>query len=318
MEKSSILVTGGTGFVGSNLIEVLTSHGYIVSSLSRRKSEKPEEKVKYLTVESLDSIKDWSPFTRGVDTIVHCAARVHVLNETSKDPLREFYKVNRDATIKFARNAASEGVKRFIFISTIGVLGAESNEAPFGSDTAVNPHSPYAVSKLEAEQGLLKIAEETGLEVVIIRPPLIYGPEAPGNFAVLLKFLKKGIPLPFGDKTNRRSFLAIDNLIDLILHCIEMPHVVKEPIAVSDAEVVSTGELISRIGRAWGTRIRLLWFPLGVLRFTLEVLGKKGMAQQLCGSLEIDVSQVQTKIGWVPKVSMDEALKRIAQSESNN
>jgi nucleoside-diphosphate-sugar epimerase len=317
-DNNKVLVTGGTGFVGSHLLRQLVSRKYDAVSLHRIKVKQPIDGVEYRQFAGLECRPDWSELLTGVDTIVHCAARVHVMNETAADPLAEFRKLNLDATMAMANGAVKAGVRRFIFISSIGVIGAETTTQAFRCDTTCHPHSPYAQSKYEAEQALQQLAKDSGLEVVIIRPPLVYGPDAPGNFATLLKAVAKGLPLPFGHHRYKRSFVAVDNLCDLICHCIDNKAATKMPLVVSDGDAVSTGQLIRAIGVALGKSPLLIWFPMGLLRFALEILGKKGMAQQLCGSLEIDISQVKQQLSWSPPVSMSEALANMVASSNKS
>jgi nucleoside-diphosphate-sugar epimerase len=251
----------------------------------------------------------WNDALAGVDSVVHLAARAHIMNDEVADPLAEYRRVNVDGTRNLARQAAAAGVKRFIFISSIGVNG-NINTRPFTEDDTPNPAELYAQSKWEAEQGLWEIQRETGMELVIIRPPLVYGPSAPGNFGSLLKWVEKGIPLPLGAVHNRRSLVALDNLVDFIITCIDHPAAANQTFLVADGEDLSTTELLRRVGRAMGKPVRLIPVPMGLLQAGARLLGKQEMARRLCGSLQVDIAKARTMLSWKPPVAVDEGLRR--------
>lgn len=269
--------------------------------------------VKCVQVIGLTPDTDWGPNLVNVDIVIHLAARAHIMRDTAIDPLAEFRKVNSQGTLNLARQAAAMGVRRFVFVSSIGVNGAESFDQPFTADDKVAPHSPYAISKFEAEQALQVLAIETGMEVVIIRPPLVYGPDAPGNFGSLMRWLKQGIPLPLGAIHNLRSLVALDNLVDLIATCITHPAAANQNFLVSDGEDVSTTELLRRMGQAMGCPARLIPVPAGVLKAAAALLGKHDMAQRLCGSLQVDIQKTRQLLGWNPPLTLDQGLKKAAQ-----
>jgi len=269
--------------------------------------------VEKIHIPSVDSATDWSSTLLGVNVIVHTAARVHVLRDSAPDPLVEFRRVNVAGTLTLARQAVDAGVRRFIFISSIGVNGAETFETPFTAEDKAAPHLPYAVSKHEAELGLRQIAQETGLEVVIIRPPLVFGPGAPGNFNRLLLIVNRGVPLPLGAIHNRRSLVALDNLVDLIVTCLNHPAAANQTFLVSDGEDLSTTVLLRRAAAALGRSARLIPVPALVLRAGARLLGKANFAQQLCGSLQVDISKTRNLLGWTPPVSVDDMLKQTAR-----
>jgi nucleoside-diphosphate-sugar epimerase len=252
----------------------------------------------------------------GVSVIVHCAARVHVMkNVDLADPLTEFRKVNVDGTLRLARQAAKTGVRRFILVSSIGVNGGETFGRPYAAADEVAPHTPYAVSKYEAEVQLRSLADETGMEVVIIRPPLVYGPNAPGNFASLMKYLVSGLPLPLGSVThNRRSLVFLDNLVDLIVTCVDHPAAANQTFLVSDDEDLSTVALLQRMAAALGTPARLIPVPLAALKLGARIVGRPELAQRLLGSLELDISKTKSMLGWSPPVKVDEALRITAEN----
>ena len=258
--------------------------------------------------------EDWSDALIGVSVVVHCAARVHVMNDESADPLEEFRRVNVHGTLRLASQAAAAGAKRFVFLSSIKVNGEQTQFGePFTADQQPNPGDPYGVSKMEAEVGLRALAWETGMEVVIIRPPLVYGPGVKANFLTMMRWLRRGLPLPLGAVTgNRRSLVALDNLIDLIVTCIDHPAAANQIFLVSDRESLSTDALLRRMGVALGRPARLIPVPVSLLQLGATLLGKSAVAQRLCGSLEIDMSKTRELLGWVPPVSADEGFRRTA------
>ncbi|MCY1297327.1 N-acetyl-alpha-D-glucosaminyl-diphospho-ditrans,octacis-undecaprenol 4-epimerase [compost metagenome] len=245
--------------------------------------------------------------------MIHCAARVHVMNDTEADPLAAFRRANVEGTLTLARQARDAGVRRFIFVSSIKVNG-ESTEPgnPFTADQIPAPVDPYGVSKQEAEQGLRAIAEDSGMEVVIVRPTLVYGPGVKANFLSMMRWLNRGVPLPFGAIHNRRSLVSLYNLVDLIVTCIHHPAAANQTFLVSDGEDVSTTELLRRIGKALGRPARLLPVPSAMLEMGATALGKRALSQRLCGSLQVDINKTRELLGWTPPVSLEEALKRTA------
>jgi nucleoside-diphosphate-sugar epimerase len=261
----------------------------------------------------MDANTDWSSALLNQDIVIHCAARVHIMNESSADPLATFRAVNVEGTLNLALQAAGAGVKRLIFLSSVGVNGVETFDIPFNENDVAMPHSPYAVSKYEAELGLRLVAEQTGLEVVIIRPPLIYGAGAPGNFQSLIKWLLRGVPLPLGAIKNRRSYVALGNLLDLLVLCLDHPAAANESFLVSDGEDLSTTDLLRRMGSALGKPARMLSVPTALLRLGAAVLGKPEIAQRLCGSLQVDIGKARGLLGWTPPLSVHDGLKQAAE-----
>jgi nucleoside-diphosphate-sugar epimerase len=245
--------------------------------------------------------------------VVHAAARVHVMNEIASDALAEFRKVNVEGTLRLAKRAAESGVKRFIFISSIKVNGESTLPGkPFKADDTPAPVDPYGISKHEAEQALRQLARETGMEVVIIRPPLVYGPGVKANFLSMLRWLNKGIPLPLGAIRNQRSLVAIGNLVDLIITCIDHPAAANQTFLVSDGQDLSTTQLLRRLGNALGKKARLLPLPEWLLVAAAAVLRKQSVAQRICGSLQVDISKNRELLGWMPPINMDEAMRQTA------
>ncbi len=314
---SVILLTGATGFVGkSTILRLLATGLYSIVAVSRRENvDLPLGDKLVLTCGDIAQKADWTAVLKGVDVVVHAAGRAHVTNDACADPLYEFRRVNTQGTLTLARQAAESGVKRFVFISSIGVNGSHST-CPFTEMDIPSPAEPYAVSKLEAEQGLFLVANGSGMEVVIIRPPLVYGPNAPGNFGTLMRWVKKGVPLPLGAIYNKRSLVALDNLVDFILTCIEHPAAANQTFLVADGEDISTTELLRRVGHALGKPARLIPVPPGLLLLCASLLGKQAIAQRLCGTLQVDISKARELLGWKPPLSMDEGLRRVVEAGS--
>ena len=311
MLTQRVLVTGGNGFVGKALAASALSKGCAVRVSSRQKLTAPKSQIEYCQVGDLGPATDWSAALQEVDAVLHCAGRAHVMADTAVDPLTAFRTVNVAGTLNLARQALEAGVKRFVFISSIGVNGSQTTLGnPFSAADKPNPHNAYALSKWEAEQGLLRIAEETGMEVVIIRPPLVYGCGAPGNFAALMRAVQRGWPLPLGAVHNQRSLVALDNLVDFIVTCITHPQAANQIFLVSDGEDLSTTELIRGMARAAGVPARLLPVPVWALQAGAKLLGKGDAVQRLCGNLQVDISKARELLGWVPPVSVEEGLKR--------
>lgn len=306
-----IFVTGASGFVGRALVSRLAAQRSLKVS-SRQITGGFLENVEIVQA-GLAADQDWSVVLAGVGAVIHCAARVHVMSEQSADPLAEFRRVNVDGTMALARQSATAGVRRFIFISSIKVNGEQTGPGvPYVADQLPNPEDPYGISKMEAEQGLRALATETGMEVVIIRPVLVYGPGVKANFLSMMRWLHNGVPLPFGDIHNSRSLVSLDNLVDLIVTCIDHPAAANQTFLVSDGEDLSTTELLRRMGAALGKPARLLPVPSRLLEVGAALLGKQSLAQRLCGSLHVDISKTRKLLGWSPPVSVDDALLRTA------
>ena len=312
MSQLQILVTGASGFIGRALSAEVISRGMAVQGATRTSCDLPKG-VRNVVVASMDGGTDWRDALTGCGAVVHLAARVHVMKETAVEPLSEFRRVNVQGTLNLARQAASAGVRRFVCISSVGVNGAATFQKPFTDQDQAAPHSPYAVSKYEAELGLQALAAETGMAVVIIRPPLVYGPNAPGNFGSLMRWLQLGAPLPLGAIHNQRSLVALDNLADLIVLCLTHPAAANQTFLVSDGEDVSTTDLLRRMGQALGRPARLLPVPAGWLKVAAAIVGKRDVAQRLCGSLQVDIEKSQRLLGWTPPLSLDEGLKKAAE-----
>ena len=311
-----ILVTGATGFVGEAVVQRLlveNNSKSVVVAVRKDRQSWPDRVVPHV-MGDLDTTTDWSTALVGISAVVHCAARVHVMADTAANPLDEFRRVNVQGTLNLARQAAAAGVQRFVFVSSIKVNGEATQPYCFfaAADTPA-PLDAYGISKMEAEQELRELAAKTGLEVVIIRPPLVYGPGVKANFAAMMRWLQRGIPLPLGAIHNQRSLVALDNLVDLIVTCISHPAAANQTFLVSDGDDVSTTELLRRMGQAMGHPARLLPVPIGLLTLAATVVGRRDMAQRLCGSLQVDIEKTQRFLGWTPPLSMDQGLKKAAK-----
>lgn len=314
-----ILITGATGFVGLPLTKHLQQQGYPVVVAVRQISHVIPLAIQQFPIGELLPGTDWEPALNDVDTIIHLAARVHVMKDKATNPLEEFRKVNTYSTINLAQQAASAGVKRFIFISSIKVNGEISQEGqPFTSDDTFIPNDPYGLSKYEAEQGLFKIAEQTSMQVVVIRPSLIYGPGVKANFKSMLQWLSKPIPLPLGAIHNKRSFVALDNLLSLITTCIDHPAAANQIFMVSDGEDISTSELLRYLSNALGQSPKLIPVPQKFLEKVLKVLGKDSIVQRLCGNLQVDIQKNKDILNWEPPISLREGLRRTVEKSKTN
>jgi nucleoside-diphosphate-sugar epimerase len=287
----AVVITGQNGFVGSHLAAHLTFKGFEVLHLARG--------------------SDPLPLLQRANVVVHLAARVHVMNERSANPLGEFRKANVIATIALARQAAAAGVERFVFMSSIKVNGEKTSlNFPFTEQDDPDPKDAYGQSKLEAEIGLREVAAQTGMNIVIIRPPLIYGPGVKSNFASLIRAVIKGWPLPFGAITNARSFVGIDNLVDFIHCCVTNKTAANETFFVSDGNDLSTTQLLNEIALAAGVELKLLSIPQWVLKCGASLVGRQHDMQRLCGNLQVDTSKARTLLGWRPTVSLQDGLKK--------
>jgi nucleoside-diphosphate-sugar epimerase len=289
------------------LTRLSASDNLQVTTLSRKDKCLPE--TIEAPVKQLFCKADFTDLLTGIDVVIHTAARAHILKEDAPDPLSEYRKVNVDFTMNLARQAAAAGAKRFIYISSIGVHGITSKR-PISVGDKVAPAEPYSVSKWEAEKGLAELCYSNSMELVIIRPPLIYGRGAPGNFGSLVKWISRGYPLPLGAVDNQRSLVSIDNLVDLIVTCIDHPAAAGKVLLASDGDDVSTTELLRRVARAMGKPSRLIPVPPALLRAGAAVLGKESMATRLLGSLQVDISRTTALLGWTPPYSLDEGLRR--------
>lgn len=306
-----VLVTGANGFVGEAACIHLLEQKYELVTTTR--SGIAHYGCKSINVGDINGKTEWSAALDGVAVVIHLAARVHVMHDLSVDPLAEFRKVNVDGTLNLARQAANVGAKRFIFVSSVKVNGEQTEAGkPFAEDNLPNPQDAYGQSKYEAEQGLLKIAQGTGMEVVIIRPPLIYGPGVKANFASMMRAVKRGVPLPLGAIHNQRSFVYLGNLISFIKCCIDHPAAANQVFLVSDGHDLSTTELLRSCALALGVKSRLLPLPQWLIEGCARILGKQDVAQRLCANLQVDITKARGLLDWSPPFSVSEGLKATA------
>lgn len=306
-----ILVTGASGFVGTALLSALRQGGHRFRPVSRRENASGTDAG--VVVSAISSATAWESYLGNVSSIVHLAARVHVMKDAAADPLSEFREINVAGTLNLARQAARHRVKRFVYISSIKVNGEWTSMGnAFRPDDIPKPVDPYAISKWEAENGLRQIAAETGIEVVIIRPVLVYGPNVKGNFLSMMKWLYRGIPLPFGSLHNLRSIVAVENLIDLILICLRHPAATNQTFLVSDGEDLSTPDLLRRTAAAMDRAACLIPIPQSFLEAGTSLVGKRDLAQRLCCSLQVDISKTRELLGWHPPLTVDQGLQNTA------
>ena len=314
-----VLLTGGSGFIGKALAESLLKKDYGLVVATRDVRIAPCTDIEMIVYRDLQSLEQIVTPAMAIDVVIHTAARVHVMDETSQNPIQAFREVNVVGTLNFARQAADSGVKRFIFVSSIKVNGESTKpgECFVEEDDGYIPSDPYGLSKYEAEQCLLELAKQTGMEVVIIRPPLVYGPGVKANFLTMMQWINRGIPLPLGKIDNKRSLVALDNLVSFIIHCIEHPKAANEIFLISDGEDVSTTELLTKVAKAFHKKPMLIPVPVTLMQFAAKIVGKGDIADRLFGSLQIDNSKARELLDWNPVITMDEQLKKTVDAYLN-
>lgn len=306
-----MLVTGAAGFVGQALVAALQAQHRDVRRVLRRPAAGNQHND--FIIGDIRTDTDWRTALQGITCAVHLAARTHVLDERSADALNAYRQINVEATRNLAQQAAAAGVRRFVFLSSIKVNGENTAGQPFTRDDTPQPLDAYGISKCEAEDALRQIGADTGMEIVILRPPLVYGPGVKGNFLRLLRAVARGTPLPLGSINNRRSLVYVGNLVDAIIPCMDAPAAAGKTYLVSDGEDVSTPALIRKLAAALGTSPWLLPCPPALLRFGGTLLGKGATAMRLTGSLAVDGTPLRQELAWQPRFSLDQGLNATAQ-----
>lgn len=311
---SSVLVTGATGFIGSFMCNRLLAEGYGVrgTMLASEKIASLVAGVQPVIIVPLGIETSWRQSLSGVETVIHLAARVHIMEDPATNPLDEFRKVNVEGTLKLARDAVAAGVKRFVFVSSIKVNGEET-ATTYTPDSSPHPLDSYGISKWEAELGLQRVASETGLEVVVVRPTLVYGPGVKANFLNMMKVVQLGIPLPFASISNKRSLIYVGNLVDALTMCAKHPTAAGKTYLVSDGEDISTPTLIRHIAAALNVTARLFPVPVQLMRLAGKLAGKSGVVNRLAGSLTVDSSRIREELTWNPPFTMEEGLAETAR-----
>ena len=307
-----ILVTGASGFVGQSLVETLKRDNISVIKVVRQIEHSIASEDCYL-IPDLAEFSDWKSLFSGCDVVIHLAARVHMMIDKAPDPLAEFIRVNVDNTLDLAKQAVSHGVKRFVFVSSIKVNGESNRGVPFSEFSKVDTNDPYAISKYRAELALIELSKSTGLEVVIVRPPLVYGPNVKANFLALMSIVNKKIPLPLKDIHNKRSLIYVENLVDVLIVCAIHSNAAGKTFLVSDGEDVSTPELMKKVANALHKPSLVFYFPLVLIRFFAQLIGKKATIDRLAQSLAVDSSKIRNELDWQPPYTMDQGLKVTAE-----
>lgn len=306
-----ILITGANGFVGKALCQQLEARHIDFRGTTRAQTSADG---RYVSAGELHGNTDWQAALDGCDAVVHLANRAHVMHETAANPLREFRRINVEGTINLARQAMAIGVRRFVFVSSIKVNGEITRTAPFKATDTPAPTDPYGVSKLEAERALQSLCAGSTMELVIVRPPLVYGPGVKANFLRLIQAVDRGIPLPFGAIDNRRSMIALGNLCDMLIRCVEHPRAAGKIFLVSDGVDLSTADLVRMIAAALGRKPHLVAVPAGLLRLAAALLGKSASADRVLGSLQVDMHDTRQTIDWTPPETPLEAIKQTVSS----
>ena len=310
LKMSNLLITGANGFIGRALISklALEKNHFVRASVRKKTIQFPSQIEIIKNIEASSNI-NWAEALRDIDVVIHLLARVHVMDDKVTDPLLEFRNINVNATIALAKAAAKKGIKRFVFLSSVKVNGESTFDQPFSESNLAHPQDAYAISKWEAEKALRQISKETGMEVVIIRSPLVYGPNVKANFLRMIQYVKRGLPLPLGAIQNKRSLIGMDNLVDFISTVISHPKAANETFLISDDEDISTTDLLRRIGKYIGKPARLIPLHPKILSFLFKVLGRQDFGDRLLGSLEVDITKAKKLLAWSPPKTLDEGLR---------
>jgi nucleoside-diphosphate-sugar epimerase len=316
---TSLLVTGGNGFVGRALCSAAVQLGHNVTAAVRRSVSVAAGQIRHIAVGEINEQTDWSAALAGANIVIHLAARVHVMRDTAVDPLAEFRRVNVAGTEHLARSAAASGVKRLVYVSSIKVNGEETSGRRIYSEMDIpEPNDPYGISKWEAEQALQRIAKEIGLEVVIVRPPLVYGAGVKGNFAEMLQVVSRGIPLPLDSVRNQRDLVYVGNLVDALITCATHPAAAGQTYLVSDGESVSTPELLRYLAEATGVPSRVFPFPPALLKIAGNMAGKSMQVERLLGSLRVNSSKIRRELNWNPPYTLKQGLQETVKATQIN
>ncbi|MBF0466478.1 MAG: SDR family oxidoreductase [Nitrospirae bacterium] len=316
----NVLITGANGFIGRHLSKILFESEHVVKGTVRSRENLVflPEKMDVSVVDNIGPETDWRDVVKGIDVIVHLAARVHIMYETSDSPLQQFSNVNTAGTQRLALQAADAGVRRIIYLSTIKVNGEKTGDKPFTENDKPAPGDPYSISKWEAEQSLSRLAQKSGLEFVIVRPPLVYGAGVKGNFYNLIRLINKGLPLPLASIENKRSLIYLGNLADAVMKCIDHPYAANKTFLVSDGEDLSTPDLIRKLSAALGKPNRLFPFPPALLRIGGTIVKRLNTVQRLTDSLTIDSAKIVNELGWTPPFTVNQGLKETAEWFKNS
>jgi UDP-glucose 4-epimerase len=311
-KSKAILVTGATGFVGQHLCREIIARGYSLTCTTRQSYQL--ENATCIQIGEMHGQTDWHEALKNQDIVIHCAARVHVMNETANDPLEAFRKVNVEGTMALAKQAEQAGARQFIFLSSIKVSGEVTHDVAFTEEQAPQANDPYGISKLEAEYALLAFAKTSNMIITIIRPPLVYGAGVAANFLAMLKLVRKEWPLPFASIQNQRSMIYVGNLVDFILHCVDHPRVDRQIFLISDGRDLSTPELLRCAADALGVKSRLFHFPSSVLLLGTQLIGKRAIAERLCYSLQLNSDKARILLNWEPPFTVEQGLALTCQS----
>lgn len=315
----NVFLTGGSGFVGGAILKCLQKNGHFIRLATRREISKESTMIDFFTIPEISGDTSWAGALTGVDVVIHAAARVHVMNDDANDPDSEYRRINVDGTLELASQAIAQGVKRFVFISSIKVNGDCSGAGkPFTPEDIPAPEGPYACSKYEAELGLMKLASKSDLEVVIIRPPLVYGKGVKANFLKMMAFVQKGVPLPLASVRNKRSFVGLTNLAEFTVLCAMHPNAKNQIFLVSDGDDMSTPELLKRTAGVIGKRPLLIPFPISFLEFVAKLMKKEELLKRLVDNLQVDITKANKILSWVPKVSYEDEVGAIFSSAKAN
>ena len=304
-----LLITGANGFIGSHLTSLLEAQGHQLLLATRGDIQVASATV---SIDDIDTFDNWEARLSGIDTVIHLAARVHQMDEQSDQAVLNYQRTNVDASVRLAQAAVKCGIRRFIFLSSIKVNGEETRHGKsFSAMDAPAPQDAYSESKLQAELALKEISSNSAMELVIIRPSLVYGPGVKANFLRLVELARSGMPLPFAGLKNYRDMVSVDNLCDLIAHCIDKPEAAGKTLLVSDDMAYSTADIVTAVRAISGLPQRIFYFPPGLVKILLSLAGKRAVADRLLGNLQVDISATIDTLGWTPKYTLEQTLRKM-------